>query len=223
MAASMLARESPAMPRSCDSHTAYSSAVREASVAARHWATQRPPSCTAKSVLVLPCSMARSIWNNLPTIDLSEKHVAGGDQADRAVVGSQPECAGRVQPFGDAFDGFGGQAGHAAHALANTSSASVGPGGAADMCRAKAVAGRSASPGSVARFTPIPTATHRPPPAGPDSTRMPAVLRPAIIVSLGHLSVISVGDMYAAARSATASAATKDICAASPGALAVVK
>src|SRR5271154_6250751 len=52
---------SEAIVRSCESQTAYSSAVREASVAARHWAIQLEPSCTAKRELVLPCSIASGV------------------------------------------------------------------------------------------------------------------------------------------------------------------
>ena len=46
---------------SCDSHGAYSSAVRLESVEARHWARHALPSWTANRVLVLPTSMARSM------------------------------------------------------------------------------------------------------------------------------------------------------------------
>jgi len=62
------------------------------------------------------------------------------------------------------------------------------------MCKAKAVAGRSAASGGVARLTPVPTASHRPPAGcGPDSTRMPAAFLPAIIGSFGHFRLIRVG------------------------------
>ena len=59
--ASMSAKVSACMVRSWLSQTPYSSAVRLESVAERHCATHSRPSCTAKRVLVLPCSMASSI------------------------------------------------------------------------------------------------------------------------------------------------------------------
>jgi hypothetical protein len=47
--------------RSSASHTAYSSAVRAVLVVARHCARTLSPSQMAKTMLVLPASMARSI------------------------------------------------------------------------------------------------------------------------------------------------------------------
>ena len=61
MQASSISNFSSVMARSWNIHAAYSSAVRVDWVAVRHWATQSLPSCTAKRVLVLPCSMASSI------------------------------------------------------------------------------------------------------------------------------------------------------------------
>src|ERR1700677_1719011 len=91
------------MASSCDSQTAYSSAVRLDSVAERHWAIQLWPSCTAKRVLVLPCSMASSMRSRVLVL---EEDVAGGDPAHRAFGRPKPQSAVRVQPLGDAGDGF---------------------------------------------------------------------------------------------------------------------
>src|SRR5580658_415272 len=77
----------PFMASSCTSHTAYSSAVRVESVAARNCRIHEVPSWTAKRVLVLPCSMASSIAS------LSEEDVAGGDPPKGARWRSKPQGA----------------------------------------------------------------------------------------------------------------------------------
>jgi len=70
---------------------------------------------------------------------------------------------------------------------------------------------------------PMPTASQsRPSGRAPDSTRMPADLRPAISRSLGHFTLTRPGDRQDSARSAAARAATKDSCAASPAGRSVV-
>src|SRR5687767_10014258 len=89
---------SPAMASSCESQTAYSSAVRVLSVAARHWAIQRWPSWTANMVLVLPCAMASSMCSASP-----EEDVACGDPFHGAVVQPQPQRAVRIHAFGHAL------------------------------------------------------------------------------------------------------------------------
>src|ERR1700691_5415654 len=126
MQASSWLRPRPLIAKSWTSQTAYSSAVRVDSVAARHCAIQAWPSWTAKRVLVFPCSTARSISKP------SEKHVAGADPAHDAGRGSEPQRAVAVQAFGDAGDGLAWQAGGAGLAEA------VRPGGPGSGDRRKA-------------------------------------------------------------------------------------
>src|SRR5579859_1033705 len=101
----------PAIASSCDSQTAYSSAVRVEWVAERHWAIHALPSCTAKRVLVLPCSMAKSMGSGP-----SEKDVAGRYALQRAVVQPESEGAVRVHALGDTQERAVGQARLAAFA-----------------------------------------------------------------------------------------------------------
>src|SRR5512146_710716 len=96
----------PAIARSCDSQTAYSSAVRLDSVAARHWADHFSPSCTANRVLVLPCSMASSMGGLLRS---PEEDVARRYPLEGAVVQPQPERTVRVEALGHALQRPGGQ------------------------------------------------------------------------------------------------------------------
>lgn len=58
----------PAIIISCDSHTAYSSAVRVEEVDVRHVATDLSPSYSAMTELVLPTSIASSMAQTLTTV-----------------------------------------------------------------------------------------------------------------------------------------------------------
>ncbi len=70
---------------------------------------------------------------------------------------------------------------------------------------------------------PIPTASQsRPSCREPDSTRIPAALRPWIIRSLGHFNRAALAPRQVWAKSQAASAAMKETWAASPGGLSVV-
>src|SRR3990167_5259926 len=95
------ANSSPFMTINWFSQTAYSSAVRLASVAARHWAIQSEPSWTANSVLVLPCSMASSMSGGL-----AEEDVACGNQSHGAVGQTQAQGPVRLHTLGQALDRF---------------------------------------------------------------------------------------------------------------------
>ena len=61
----------------------------------------------------------------------------------------------------------------------------------ANTIEAMEVAGRSTSSGACARFTPMPTASHRPlwSECRPDSIRMPLAFRPSSRRSFGHFSL----------------------------------
>src|SRR5580704_6417711 len=103
MQASICPSASPFIASSCTSQTAYSSAVRVDSVAARHCAIQAWPSWTANSVLVLPCSIASSISGP------SKEDIAGRDPPYHAGCGAQTKRAVGVQAFGDACDSLSRQ------------------------------------------------------------------------------------------------------------------
>src|ERR1700761_1710089 len=75
----------------CSSQIAYSSAVRRASVAERQTPLQSEPSKTAKTVFVLPASIARSIF-----LSHFRKSNATGDQAALAVLGGDDDRAAFV-------------------------------------------------------------------------------------------------------------------------------
>src|SRR5580704_17545446 len=107
MQASICPSASPFIASSCTSQTAYSSAVRVDSVAARHCAIQAWPSWTAKRVLVFPCSIASSISLT------SEKDIASGDAPHNAGRGGEPQRTVAVQPLGDAGDSFARETGRA--------------------------------------------------------------------------------------------------------------
>ena len=95
------------MASSCDSQTAYSSAVRVGSVPARHWAIQLVAVVHGEErvgVALLDGQQHRSGLRPL------EEYVAGGDAAQAPVGQAQPQRAVGIQAFGDAFDGLAGEA-----------------------------------------------------------------------------------------------------------------
>src|SRR6185437_1088614 len=83
MAPSRSRRLRPSSASRWSSHTTYSSAVRLASVAARHTPFNWSPSHTEKTVLVLLALMASSMLS--PSAD-RRKDVAGADAAPRGTV-----------------------------------------------------------------------------------------------------------------------------------------
>src|SRR5687767_2979558 len=83
------------------SQTKYSSAVRRQSVAIRQVPRKAVPSQSAKTVLVLPQSIARSI--RPPSWRPSEVHVRGRDH-DLAALDPEDQVSGLVHRLEDARD-----------------------------------------------------------------------------------------------------------------------
>src|ERR1700722_7892984 len=78
----------PARASNASSHTPYSSEVRCAEVARRQTPRQSVPSCTAKTILVLPASMTSNMVFLFPS-GLAEQNLARADRLDTIFVPQQ--------------------------------------------------------------------------------------------------------------------------------------